>query len=703
MESDAIRIHQCLHGYDDGHQLIQTSTRIPSKADRLLLTLSDMSGPTMVTGFQPYLTGYPVPDTSWYAFAETWYAPEKPRPGCVWTHTLLIETADLARIQNWELLLKLFARPSKDRKLKSYAEPLVLLDTRNDSELCLVDEPRDVILLVLSALYQQSKPVYLAAQDAKTHQDLVLTIWNQQYPKLRRSFSFCTASLANRKILGRAFDLQIIPATSLRDVQRDVPNGVFIEPEKVTLPLDLPPWIHTAAEDLVHCTNSDLRQFLLLFGADAAEGREPFAQILDLYTKVHAIESGAPRLFEIIEQISMYYPGAQQGARLKQVLLGGNSASSRVALTFSESDLLKELAVTDRSSAFDADSLRLRERASELVHKQPGQFRQLILDLLNYDLNPLGEQIIAGMAEAVTPTIALDVGRQKAGLLFVLTKYNPALLTAPEIWQEPKDRQRELLDFVQPQLESGELSIAKVMYAMLTAGSDVLAEDLIRQYGSVAVAAVLDWFENYPSSVLSENWERALASKPGAILDWLDTCGEPRYETMALLTSLLDPHSASVLKFGTNVWLPLARSDESDMGGKTRISVMAFLLALGFSNPDAHAPQLVAEAFQPVHDAAAAERLPYASWRLLMYQAPSLTWWGEWDKCERLRRALVDKFIRFKWNHEFFLRAIRRADTLREVIRNCSGQKRFFRVISSEIDNGYLSASEEQRVLLGSV
>lgn len=146
MESDAITIHQCLHGYDDGHQLIQTSTRIPSKADRLLLTLSDMSGPTMVSGFQSYLTGYPVPDTNWYAFAKTWYAPEKPRPGCVWTHTLLIETADLARIQNSGFLLKLFARPSKERKLKGYAKPLELpMDTLNDNKCRMEDESRDAI------------------------------------------------------------------------------------------------------------------------------------------------------------------------------------------------------------------------------------------------------------------------------------------------------------------------------------------------------------------------------------------------------------------------------------------------------------------------------------------------------------------------------------------------------------------------------
>jgi hypothetical protein len=288
-------------------------------------------------------------------------------------------------------------------------------------------------------------------------------------------------------------------------------------------------------------------------------------------------------------------------------------------------------------------------------------------------------------------------------LLFILTKYNPNLLTAPEMWQEPSDRQRELYDSMQSQLQSGGLNITKIIEAMLQAGSDVLAEEIIDQYGSVAVSAVLEWFESSPSSFLGKNWERALANKPEAILSWLEHSAQPRCKTMALLAGLLDPHSAPVLKFGTNTWLPLARSEEGDLDRQSRIAVMSFLLALGFNNPDPQAAQLVAGAFQSVHDAAEMERLPYPSWRLLMYQAPSLSWWGEWDKCERLRRALVDKFIRFKWNLQFFLDAVKRPDTLREVIRNCSGQKRFFRVIAHEIKDGFITASKEQREILRSI
>jgi hypothetical protein len=62
-------------------------------------------------GLQDYLTGYPLEKSGKYVFARTWAAPEMPRPGCVWTHSLIIENADLAKIMSAEALLDVFTRP----------------------------------------------------------------------------------------------------------------------------------------------------------------------------------------------------------------------------------------------------------------------------------------------------------------------------------------------------------------------------------------------------------------------------------------------------------------------------------------------------------------------------------------------------------------------------------------------------------------
>src|SRR3546814_17988490 len=46
-----------------------------------------------------------------------------PRPGCVWTHSILIDFADLAALENDESLLEFFRRP-QDSDYSIYRRPL---------------------------------------------------------------------------------------------------------------------------------------------------------------------------------------------------------------------------------------------------------------------------------------------------------------------------------------------------------------------------------------------------------------------------------------------------------------------------------------------------------------------------------------------------------------------------------------------------
>ncbi|MGJ7918413.1 hypothetical protein ACI48D_23455 [Massilia sp. LXY-6] len=82
-----LKVHQALHGYSDGHRQLACSARVGPKDTRLMLVMSDVSGPGVAQSGLAYLTGYPLQESGFYALSKTWPAPEMPRPGCVWTHT----------------------------------------------------------------------------------------------------------------------------------------------------------------------------------------------------------------------------------------------------------------------------------------------------------------------------------------------------------------------------------------------------------------------------------------------------------------------------------------------------------------------------------------------------------------------------------------------------------------------------------------
>ena len=110
-----MKIEQVLHGYSDGHQLLASSTTALSLSDsRKMALLSDWNEYVSAQeDDSSYLMCYPLLDSPYYVVAKTWYADEKERPGCVWTHSLLLDIQGQTSFFDYELLYSIFRRPKE--------------------------------------------------------------------------------------------------------------------------------------------------------------------------------------------------------------------------------------------------------------------------------------------------------------------------------------------------------------------------------------------------------------------------------------------------------------------------------------------------------------------------------------------------------------------------------------------------------------
>ena len=126
-----IEIQQMLHGYKLGHNYVQGSILLPSSHDMdKIATLSDWSEFVDKDGERDYITAYPLPESPYYVIAKSWYADEMRRPGCVWTHSLLIQRNDLGKITDYCQLLALFKRPVvNEEDFSDYSKSIVLNET----------------------------------------------------------------------------------------------------------------------------------------------------------------------------------------------------------------------------------------------------------------------------------------------------------------------------------------------------------------------------------------------------------------------------------------------------------------------------------------------------------------------------------------------------------------------------------------------
>ena len=239
LNADCLLLHQALHGYSDGHRLLACSRLLPRDAQRIMLALSDAAGSGIPEGFDSYLTAYPLRSAGVFALARTWSAPEMPRPGCVWTHTLLLDAGDLGRPDSLAALISLFRRPTSggdgyDAPLQAEPGAGPRLDARS----------RALAPRVLEALYTDGTagPVVVAADRSDDVEALFLALWDQQWNEQRATFTLSTGSIAPRALDGIPFRLQAAPAADARRLWRRAIATVIEYDPNSKVPAEVPEW-----------------------------------------------------------------------------------------------------------------------------------------------------------------------------------------------------------------------------------------------------------------------------------------------------------------------------------------------------------------------------------------------------------------------------------------------------------------------------
>lgn len=193
-----------LHGYRQGHQLLDSSTALPKSDQSVVDRLSDIAGPLRPgERFEPYLSAYPLPSGRLYVLARTWHDITVPRAGCVRTLSLFIpadDWQDAHGLQSFLDLLDPATFPTTAASAKLIEVPAAIMP----------QTPEFRASELLEALFlEDPKPVVLF--DAPSPDVIAIRLLTALWPALRRRFALSTFALSPRKIDGRSFDLVFAP------------------------------------------------------------------------------------------------------------------------------------------------------------------------------------------------------------------------------------------------------------------------------------------------------------------------------------------------------------------------------------------------------------------------------------------------------------------------------------------------------------
>jgi hypothetical protein len=694
-------IHQTLHGYKEGHQLLASSTDLDVEVRKILLFQSDLSGSNVVKGFETYLSGYPIPNSKYYALSMTWYAAEMPRPGCVWTQTLLIEIVDLGKMPELAALLTLFIRPEVNR-YQMYQEKIVwdLNITTPDASY-----NTDLFNSLATRLYNYpEKAILLRSEFPQKYINEVLNIWSDQWPRLRRSFCFCTGSLGIKYLNGREFDLQIIPR-NLNTKQLDNTRFLAIEEGSV---VSLPDWLH-----IIHDTSrNDLRRFLWFFGADIAGTRKNYTVILRLYQKYRDLQS----IDQLGDSVREFLPSPSEGKSLKNYIFD-NAENNK----FAEIDILRYLVTESNIEFLNVEQYRVSERIVKLVNDGNISFQSFVelwnqakegrISVFVWDSIEYGDKAAIEILESNHHLVDRIVGKR------------PEICTMTETWSTSLQIQKLILNNVR---ERFPLAMPYEIIVKMLESRSLIIIDVINLYGESAVSSILNWYAGTNYSIPIEITRKILLDCSPYFLNWIT----PRLDNLppkilVLLFTHLNNNQLLILPFSTTQWITVFESiRQTEATYLPRVSCV--VLAIGFKNYLTHSELLVATAFAHVFQFAAESRLDEI-WNVIpqdlegfeeqedfnmfesfvrlfginpakkRFQIPY------WDHCELLIITYTHAFIKKNWSLQSFLNGLSSSKSFNRAVAYCitfkKGQE-YLEKLKKHAVNGRLNARPFQLEIL---
>ena len=636
-----LTLHQALFGYDTGHHLLGASIPLSPDLRHLLAVATDLSGHAPSAGFDATYTGFPLSGTNLYALFCTWLAPEMPRPGCVWSHVLLIELPEFAELRDLAILRRLFRRPESG-VWDNYEAPLRLrvesqLPAGTDSSK-LVDARK-----LLGALYTEpNRSIVVPSNEAARTEEVVFAIWSQQWPRLRRSFRFSTGSFADRGRSGHAFDVQVTPETRRGAWQR---QGDYFTVDTSYEPDFDVQWLGTALADLQLPEVGGFREFLRSYGADIKEPRSGFARLASVYHRT--LLQPRSEWEENLRYVGEIFTDASDAVDLKKWLVTPNFDLDRDTEKKRNIATLTFLLTSEDAKAYASVSPDFTKLANRVWASNRNEVLSLLAELIRQPERSSGITFAAAIAKEVKSSDLRLISEEHPELLQLLFGHHPALAFNIETWQLPTHLQWRVSEILNGlSLEASDWS--QIVGAMFAAGTGVGVRDAVEKAGSQAIQGTFRWLETdmRQRQLPPQIWRDALA---GWAVNYVRENGSLEANQLALCSWFLGPESArQLLNVSRQDVQALAAQPFEKVPRQLQLHSAFLLVTLGLRSGGTEGIKFLVNGFFIVYEALASSNYTSESWLLLSPELPYLGIWREWDRCKKLRHAVRERFSEHK-------------------------------------------------------
>lgn len=633
MNENSIVIHQTLHGYSNGHHLLESSIVLSDDSRRKMDILSDLSGTNAIDGFNFYYSGYLLESEELIVFSKTWYASEMSRPGCVWTHSLLIPIQSAAFCAaNIDVLLTKFKRPSISESQSKYSESLVI----NAHEIILQNYDDKKIQYLIWVMIGQTPPNYIVAKDSEEFIKELLFIWFTCYSELSYDYSFITGTSFIKSDNSNMISLQFC-SKQVRNKLSHTSNNITLV-KSIDNVQKFPQWVINTHEILL---NGEWGKFLAFkeLLCDGSLSEVSLTSLIKLYScfynKKNSIDMYASlelidKLFEeerpIIgnKLLELYFQGAFEE-------WGVYTAYSNIVVAtikFHWINVLPETLELLIQKGFSTDFIGSKK---------------IVQYLVKIDNLPLQEKYLPIYASLLSASSFESFSDMDYSVCNVLIAINSTLAGCDAIWKQSRGFQHGILNSLQICKNEYRLD-NKVLRIILDNSEFDFSSEIYNIWGETSICIFLEYLLGIEHLRHSDTSKMVELCKQYSYIaadlfekDLERLTSKQIFELMKIINPFTDKLTSKSLISAYSVF------DINSLSEYEKNEIADFYLPFIISSKDTFPYEIISFAVTNVHERLSKLTYPEEKWDKLQKFLPSVTVFTQWDRCKRLRKAIKKK------------------------------------------------------------
>ncbi len=627
-------IEQTLYGYNKGHGLLASSFPVrPNNDSSLMSVLSDWTGFRNELGEDSYMTFYPLSNGEKYAFAKTWYAEEMERPGCVWTHTLIVDLKEMDRNFDFRVLDDYFRRPQKD-DYEFYQHKIEIdnFETRNSNVVFNMFDDTSLLVLYLLLLGNNKNLFIYMDKAQRAYQALCFYLLQYLPLDMLKWISLSTGSASRRKFGSEDFSIQFTDNITNISLS-NAPWKGKIAKENFTIGL-LYIFEQSKRE------NDTFPSLIRLFREDIKDEKEKlfaFAMLMKELDTALNEKVGEKEYANVLSLLEEYFPKQNEGIRLKSNFLSEKISS----LYGTEEDYLFQIASLKNDSFLHPLLTHFTQRLMVLDKNSHNAYVDLMgkiariehpnetaCNALLYAVDHMEEEELLRMVnnnwEHILPLLNNNERFFDAGMWLRLSakQFNDIFLMYDSHNFESFKHWDELLK--------------KVLVSETLTGENISSQLVIN--ANDAVKMIFDSANDSHLSVVSPFLLLSCMQKKQDFLGWLGRQKFINERVEKFIIHQIDPTSIYVKESQSCSWKALL---EADNGGKS-IDFYLYLYILAHNWKDRLSVEMLKHGFYPIYKELSKSKLSSKDWDRISSVTPNRYFIANWDKCKILSRGLVD-------------------------------------------------------------